>query len=213
MRIMGADLSITRTGLAFPAGETMAVKPRSKGDGRLHEITHQTVVSVRAARPDLVMIEDIQGQMKGAANKVIPMLHGAVRYALMEMGVPYMVINPSSLKSFATGSGSADKLAMRMAAKTQLGRTYPTDDECDAAWLRVAGMAAYDVPVRPTAAGTRLTFPDARLSALQYTGRGKARKALEWPVVGAYTAFVLPHSPGLALLCTDCASQGRAVCA
>jgi Holliday junction resolvasome RuvABC endonuclease subunit len=190
MRIMGLDLSIARTGIAFPAGETMAVKPRSKGDQRLHEIAQHVRVAARTARADLVVMEGLGGVYRGEAARVIPMLHGAVRSALMDDHVPYMAdLSPSSLKLFATGSGGADKLAMRTAARVQLGRVYATDDECDADWLRIAGRVAYGLDVRPGPGMPRLVFTQARLDALRVSGRGKQRKHLVWPAVGPYTAF------------------------
>ncbi len=144
MRIMGLDPSIHSTGMAFPDGSTHAVRPRPKdGDRRLAYLRDHVGVAVRTARPDLVVMEDIQGLMRGAANKVIPMVHCAVRLPLIDANVPYVLINPSALKLFATGSGRATKEQMAKAAAELGGGPYDTDDECDAAWLRWAGLRVY----------------------------------------------------------------------
>lgn len=141
---MGLDPSISSTGVAFPDGSTYAVRPRAKdGDRRLAYLRDHVAVAVRTARPDLVVIEDIQGLMRGAANKVIPMVHCAVRLPLLDAGVPYVLVNPSVLKMFATGRGNADKAMMAKAALELSGQVFATDDECDAAWLRWAGLRMY----------------------------------------------------------------------
>jgi Holliday junction resolvasome RuvABC endonuclease subunit len=146
MRIMGLDLSMSATGVAFPDGSTAVIKPRGEGDARLLSIGQQMEHALRLARPQLAVVEDIQGAMHGTSNKVIPMVHGVVRLALMRAGVPYVVVNPSTLKTFALGS-QGDKAAMILAAYKRAGREFTDDNECDAFWLRAAGHAAYGEPV------------------------------------------------------------------
>ena len=143
MRIIGLDLSITCTGISLPDGRTLPLRPQTKGDERLVDLRDQVRYWADTSDAGLVVLEDLAGLYRGEAARVIPMLHGVVRTALMDLGVPYMLINPSSLKRFATGSGTADKTAMRMAAFKRLGREYGTSDECDADWLRVAGQTVY----------------------------------------------------------------------
>lgn len=191
MRIMGVDLSIACTGVGLPDSSTYAIKPRTKGDERLNEITDRVYWSA-AAGVDLVVIEGLGGIYKGEAARVIPMLHGAVRYRLRERGVPYVEVSPSTLKKFATGSGSADKTAMALAALKRLGREYKTSDECDADWLRIAGRMVYGRgELLPTAQGRVLTLPRPQLEALRTNAKGVP---IEWPVVGAYAPW-----PGVAL--------------
>jgi hypothetical protein len=74
------------------------------------------------------------------------MVHGAVRLALMEAEVPYVHISPGTLKAFATGNGKADKAAMILAAYKRAGREFVDDNECDAWWLRAAGLDQYGAP-------------------------------------------------------------------
>lgn len=146
MRIMGWDLSMAATGVAFPDGSTALIKPKGEGDARLLNLEQWSIKALRVARPDLGVIEDIQGAMQGASNKVIPMVHATVRLCFLRAGIPYVVVNPSTLKAYATGNGGADKDAMARAALERAGRTFPGDkggDQCDAWWLKVAGHAAY----------------------------------------------------------------------
>jgi Holliday junction resolvasome RuvABC endonuclease subunit len=170
MRIMGWDLSITCTGVAMPDGSTAVVKPRGKGYDRLLGIEERLCAAVRVARPDLAVIEDIRAGLKGDAAKVVPMVHAVAILALGRAGVPYVLVNASTLKLYATGYGAADKDSMALAALTYGGRTFPGDtggDMCDAWWLRAAGYAAYGRPV--------VRVPQPHVDAL---------RAVEWPRVG-----------------------------
>lgn len=181
MRIMGLDLSVTCTGVAFPAGETMAIKVKSRGEERRFEIAEHVEIAARACRADLVVIEGLGGVYRGEAAREIPMLHGAVRLALRRSRIRYTaVVSPSTLKLFATGNGNASKITMRVTAKRLLGSEYATDDECDADWLRIAGMTVYGLPVRVSRPAA-LVFPEPQVQALFWT---RAGKALEWPAVG-----------------------------
>jgi len=219
MRIMGVDLSLACTGLSLPNGTTAAVKPKSKGDQRLKEITDR--VWTNAYGVDLVVIEGLGGRYLGEASRVIPMLHGALRLKLMEDGIPYMLLSPSSLKKFATGSGTADKTAMALAALKRLGREYKTSDECDADWLRIAGRFAYGLGEH-LGGGRVLQMPQENLKALRWSLSKK--EPIVWPVVGGREPWptvelreplrgpMVQHAPGVAVLCTSCAARGQTIC-
>lgn len=161
MRIIGLDLSMTATGVAFPDGSTALIKPRGSGDQRLLSIEQWTVKALSVARPDLAVVEEFKGVAQGDANKVVPMVHATVRLCLMRAGVPYVLVNPSTLKLYATGHGGSDKAAMAVAALTYGGREFTGDkggDQCDAWWLRAAGHSAYGEPV--------VRVPKANMDAL-----------------------------------------------
>lgn len=170
MRIMGLDVSMTATGVCFPDESTALVKPRGKGDARLLHVEDRLSAAVRVARPDLAVIEDDPGVFHGSAAKVVPMVHAVVRLALLRANVPYVLVNASTLKMYATGYGRADKDSMALAALTRGGRRFPGDkggDQCDAWWLRAAGHAAYGEPV--------VMMPPSHTDAL---------RLVEWPRVG-----------------------------
>ncbi len=186
MRIMGLDLAIGCTGVSLPDQTTFAIKPRSSGDDRLREIADHLHVAAVACGAELAVIEEFE-RLKGEAARIIPMLHGAVRLELQRLPVPYVVINPTTLKRFATGSAGADKSAMRLAALERMGRRYGTHDECDADWLRVAGRMVYGYgEAVPTAQGRFLTLPPEQLSALR---KGLKGKPVVWPVVGRHVPW------------------------
>ena len=179
MRIMGLDLSMSCTGVAFPDDSTAVIKPRGAGDRRLLSIEERMAAAVRVARPDLVLIEDDPGVFRGASAKVIPMVHATVRLVLMRSGVPFVLVNTKTLKLYATGTGTADKASMELAALTYAGREFPGDkggDQCDAWWLRAAGHAAYGEPV--------VRVPEPHLDAL---------RAVAWPAVGPSAPVFVPR--------------------
>lgn len=146
MRIMGLDLSMTATGVAFPDGSTAVIKPAGEGDARLLSIEQWTNKAIHVARPQLAVIEQF-GAFQGSAARTVPMVHAVVRLCLMHAGVPYVLFTPQTLKTFATGKHTADKTAMMLAAYKRMDREFTDDNECDAAWLRAAGHYAYGKPV------------------------------------------------------------------
>lgn len=138
-RIIGLDLSLTATGYALPDGQTGTFKGPWKGDWRLVAI--RTAVAGHADSVDLAVLEG--PVVRSSAAVAIGMVHGAVRTALMELGVPYVIIPPATLKAYATGKGNADKTAMAIAALKRAGREFADDNQCDAWWLRAAGLDWY----------------------------------------------------------------------
>lgn len=139
MNVLGLDLSMAATGIAFPDGRTLTVATNAKHrDARLGVI--RDAVTMALTGVDLVVMEEAPPGLKGPAIKAIHMVQGAVRVALLDMGVPYAVVNPSTLKAYATGKKGADKTAMAMAAFKRAALEFPDDNQCDAWWLRVMGM-------------------------------------------------------------------------
>ncbi|MBV2366947.1 RuvC family protein [Streptomonospora nanhaiensis] len=155
-RVIGLDLSMTATGIAHADGATTTVKPASSGDHRLNEIrsaVHQAAGGLPrgnrgiARWVDLAVIEDLPTHARAAG--ITGMVHGAVRSLLTECGVAYVVVPPATLKAFATGKGNADKTAMAIAALKRVGAEFADDNQCDAWWLRQAGLHHLGAPEFP----------------------------------------------------------------
>jgi len=145
IRIMGLDLSLNGTGVVLPAGWAYTIKCKAaQGDGRLQIIRDQIRQYLADADADLVVIEDLPTHAHAAG--VTGMVHGAVRTEIMDTGIPYVLIAPATLKAFATGKGNADKAAMILSAYKRSGQEFADDNQCDAAWLRWAGMDHYGAP-------------------------------------------------------------------
>lgn len=149
LRVLGLDLSITATGMCVPNGATRTLRTNAKtGDKRLQFIAEHVGIILEGGC-DLVVMEEAPPGLKGPAIKAIHMVHGAVRLRLLDFGTPYVVINPTTLKGYATGSTSADKTAMAMGAYKRTGSEFANDkggDQCDAWWLRAAGLDWYGQP-------------------------------------------------------------------
>jgi len=145
VKITGLDLSITAPGFCDPAGTAWTLKTSARtADRRLQAIRDE--VRRAAAGADTVVLEEAPPGLKGPAIKAIHMVQGVVRTELLDLGIPYAVVNPTTLHLFATGekcgNGQA-KVRMAVAALKLAGLEFEDDNACDAWWLRQAGLAHY----------------------------------------------------------------------
>jgi Holliday junction resolvasome RuvABC endonuclease subunit len=137
-RVVGLDLSLTATGICLPDGTTHTIKTNAKdGDARLVHIAH-TLANALSGGADLAVVEDLPVHAKSAG--ITGMVHGVARAVLLEAGIPYALVVPATLKKYATGVGNGDKTPMAIAALKRAGREFADDNQCDAAWLRWAGL-------------------------------------------------------------------------
>lgn len=147
--VIGLDLSLTSTGVALPDGETYRIRTRqADGDRRLLVIRDQIVCDLDVYRPELAVVEDLPRHAMGAG--VTAMVHGVVRAALAERGIPYALVVPATLKAFACDHGRATKEQLAAAAYLAAGAEFADDrggDQCDAWWLRAAGHEALGEPL------------------------------------------------------------------
>lgn len=135
-RVLGLDLSITATGIAFPDGTTHTLRPHTNGDQRLLEIVEDLTVPIMCA--DLVVIEG--PVVRSNAAVTIGMVHGAIRTLLLKEETPYATVPPATLKKYATGRGNATKPDMRMELYKRTGIDLGDDNQVDAWWLQAAGL-------------------------------------------------------------------------
>ncbi|WP_328339489.1 hypothetical protein [Micromonospora sp. NBC_00421] len=168
-RVVGLDLSMTATGIAWCDNTTYTVTSKTTGDRRLVAIVDEVVRAVDGRNIDLVVIEDLPTHAKAAG--ITGMVHGAVRGYLLRLGVPYALITPASLKKYATGRGNAGKPEMAVALYKRLGRELGDDNQVDALWLRAAGLDHLGHPL--------VAMPAAQRAALD---------AVTWPATQPTTA-------------------------
>ena len=139
MKIMGLDLSINGTGVCTPDDGVYTITCKAgQGDPRINIVRDRILLDLGGV--DLVVMEDFPSKLQAAAAKAIGLVQGCIRSALMDAGVPYAVISPATLKKFATGQGNCDKAALILAAYKRSGREFKDNNQCDAWWLRVAGL-------------------------------------------------------------------------
>jgi Holliday junction resolvasome RuvABC endonuclease subunit len=160
-RVVGLDLSMTATGIAIANGTTHTITSKAHGDHRLIDILDVVIKATSDAA--LVVIEDLPTNAKSAG--ITGMVHGAVRASLLRAFVPYALIPPASLKKYATGVGNCGKTAMAIAALKRHGREIPDEDQCDAWWLRAAGLDHLGhplaaMPATHRAALDKVAWPD-----------------------------------------------------
>ena len=137
--VVGLDLSMTATGVAFPGGDVATWRPKaSDGDRRLLVIHHHLLDLLLLGEPDLVVIEDLPVHAHAAG--VTGMVQGVVRRLLLDQSVPYLLVPPATLKTYATGKGNSDKPDMRMALYQRTALDLRDNNQVDAAWLRLLGL-------------------------------------------------------------------------
>ncbi len=163
LRVLGLDLSMTATGIAYPDGTTDTVQTKAEdGDLRLLQIRGYLRKAIDGG-VDVAVVEDLPTHAHGAG--ITGMVHGAVRAVLMGASVPYALVTPATLKAYATGKGNAGKTAMALAAYKRSGTEFGDDNQCDAAWLRWSGLdwygsAEFEVPASQRARLTAVEWPD-----------------------------------------------------
>lgn len=175
IRVCGLDLSITSTGFTRTDGSTGLIKTRTDdGERRLvqiRDVLMKVVNGLEGPPAHVVVMERAPSTLKGYAGEPIQHLHGAVRTALMDRGIPYAVVPPSTLKMFATGHGNAPKSELAVAAFKRCGIEFEGDrggDQCDAWWLRMIGLARYggmpfELPKTNMAALDKVVWPEPRV--------------------------------------------------
>jgi Holliday junction resolvasome RuvABC endonuclease subunit len=132
VRAGGADPSLTGTGIATADGTAFTVRSRLTGDNRLTDI--DMAVRSNLGGLHLVCMEDLPTHAHGAG--LTGLASGVVRLALLQMGVPYIAVVPSSLKVYATGKGTCTKADMRMELFRRTELDVRDDNQVDAIWLR-----------------------------------------------------------------------------
>lgn len=149
--VVGLDLSIAATGVATPHGVETIKLAAKLGDSRLQILADKVeeLVVPRIPAPylpaELVVIEGYV--TRSPAASVLGLVHGAVRTRLLDLGVPYLLVPPATLKKYATGKGTGDKTAMAIAALKRAGREFGDDNQCDAWWLSVLGLDLLGHPI------------------------------------------------------------------
>lgn len=173
LRVVGLDLSNKATAIAAthdPNGQPFLTVYTVPGTGgrdlheQIHVISHHIRRACGAAsgsrpagrKPDLVVIEGTFSR-PGGSDYPLHALHSDVRQWLWRQEIPYAVVAPTTVKMWATGSGSvrgASKVTKQMVIAAVIA-TYgalvsvnPADDnQTDAVALLTLGLAAYGQPL------------------------------------------------------------------
>lgn len=155
LRVIGLDLAAEQSGVATPDGTTIIKAPKPAGKtrtladdlNRLDHIEAAITTLLDTHQPHLVVIEDYASGIRGNPVHRLAEVGGVVRLACRRAGARIALVNVMHLKIYATGSGKATKSQMATSAQARAGLVFPTEDECDAWWLRAMGLDALGHPL------------------------------------------------------------------
>lgn len=132
--------------------------------------------------PVLMIIEQPYGQsVSGQTVLLNGGLFAVITHELWKADIPFVVVQPTQLKQYATGMGDANKKREVVPAMREryAGILPPlrTEDECDAAAMLAMTLDYYGRPL--------CTVPDKNREVLfaKYTGKHKlaGKQKIQWP--------------------------------
>lgn len=149
--VVGVDPSMTATGVAVlrngsEYSYTVTSSPDEDDTLRWNRVTAKVFAEFDTRT--VVVIEDLpKGPIK-ATGKFIERagLLALLRYGASRRGFPVALVNPTTLKKFATGNGGAGKPDMMRAARLLLDARPSNDNEGDAVWCRTMACLRYQIP-------------------------------------------------------------------
>jgi crossover junction endodeoxyribonuclease RuvC len=148
MIILGLDLSLTGTGMCVVetgAGRelltTINTTAKTRTEDRLISIRRTIAQASNGA--DAAIIEGLSYGSVGGAQAERSALHWMVRVDLYQLGVPYVVVTPMSLKKFVCGTAKVEKSMMIREVFRRWNVEAKNDNEADAAALAHLGLVYY----------------------------------------------------------------------
>ncbi|HHY27201.1 MAG TPA: crossover junction endodeoxyribonuclease RuvC [Desulfitobacterium dehalogenans] len=144
---LGIDASLTSPGFCVAGGISPYIsssnyKSKKTGFERIVDI-HDEVVNYLSGFPVKIIMEELPAGSKGSYTIERAELVGVIKSTIYRMNLwgKFFLVNPSTLKKFATGKGNCDKPAMILQAYKEFGIEFVCNDECDAFWLVQIGRA------------------------------------------------------------------------
>jgi Holliday junction resolvasome RuvABC endonuclease subunit len=165
MIILGLDLSLAGTGLCVAqngSGEgkgllaTINTTAKTRTEDRL--MTIRRTIAQACNGIDAAIIEGLSYGSVGGAQAERSALHWMVRVDLYQLGVPYVVVTPMTLKKFVCGTAKAEKAMMMREVFRRWGVEAANDNEADAAALAHLGMVYYGQAEHQTVAQQEVVF-------------------------------------------------------
>jgi Holliday junction resolvasome RuvABC endonuclease subunit len=165
MIVLGLDLSLTGTGMCVVqsnAGDgkgllaTINTTAKTRTEDRL--ITIRRHIAQASSGVDAAIIEGLSYGSVGGAQAERSALHWMVRVDLYQLGVPYVVVTPMSLKKFVCGTAKAEKSMMIREVYRRWNVEAANDNEADAAALAHLGLVYYGQAEHQTIAQQEVIF-------------------------------------------------------
>jgi Holliday junction resolvasome RuvABC endonuclease subunit len=161
MNIIGIDLSLTGTGVCVLRDggrelRTINTTAKTRTEDRL--ITIRRTVAQALSGIDTTIIEGLSYDSVGGAQAERSALHWMVRVDLYQLGVPYVIVTPMSLKKFVCGTAKAEKSMMIREVYRRWNVEAANDNEADAAALAHLGLVYYGQVEHQTVAQQEVVF-------------------------------------------------------
>ena len=152
IRSLGLDLSLVDTGLVIledgKIKKQTLIKSKPVGKKpidelhRIRKIVEQVELIITDDLPDIAIIEGMAFMARNTTALVqLSALNYMTRALLVDYKIPFVIVAPTSLKKFLTGSGKAKKDVMLIETFKRYGVTILDDNECDAYSLAQIGLA------------------------------------------------------------------------
>lgn len=155
IKVLGLDLSLTGTGVVILENGKFVkrhlIKSKPSGDlplselRRIKKIVEEIEMIVAEGIPNVAVIEGLAFMVRNATALVqLSALNYMVRDMLDRYKVKFVIVAPTSLKKFITGSGASKKDVMLMETFKRYGVSILNDNECDAYGLAKIGEALFE---------------------------------------------------------------------
>lgn len=152
---MGIDLSLVGTGVIVLENGTIVervlIKSKPVGDrptdelARIRKIVEQIRGLVDKYRPTIAVIENLAFMARNTtALTQLAGLNYFTRAMLVDYGIPFYLVAPTSLKKFVTGNGTAKKDVMMLEVYKRYGVSLMNDNLADGYGLAQVGLALMD---------------------------------------------------------------------
>lgn len=156
MKVIGIDLSLTGTGIVTLRKDkpyvsrlikTKPTKTPTEEVRRLMKIKEEVAKELEGA--DLVAIEGISFMSRhSTALAQLAGLSYLVREELVNRGIPFIIVAPTTLKKFITGKGNADKDVVMMETYKRYHVTITDNNICDAYILSRCAESLLDESIK-----------------------------------------------------------------
>ena len=149
---LGLDLSLVGTGVVILKNGKLVKKEllKSKPSGdkpinelkRIRKIVESLEFITSEHMPDIAVIEGLAFMARNSTALVqLSALNYMTRAMLDDYNIPFIIVAPTSLKKFITGSGASKKDVMLIETYKRYGVSLLDDNICDGFGLAQVGLA------------------------------------------------------------------------
>lgn len=152
MTILGVDLSLSSTGCIYLRDgkviKQKLIRIKQEKEGHIGELERLLKIreSIDIDDVSLVAIEGLAFMARNSTALVqLSGLNYLLREKLYSLGIPFVIVTPTSLKKFITGKGNVAKEMMLLETYKRFNVSFESNDLCDAFGLAQCGAALMGV--------------------------------------------------------------------